>query len=45
MQKTMITHLNFPMSVDRCISYNKIPNNIAQSIIEVAEESIDKASS
>ena len=30
------------MSVAAC-SYNKIPNNIAQSSIEIAGESIDKA--
>ena len=45
MQRTIINHLNFPVSVDPCISYNKILNNIAQSIIEVAGEFIDKATS
>ena len=39
----IMAHLNFPMSVAPC-SYNKMLTNIAQSIIEIAGESIDKAS-
>ena len=41
MQRIM-THLNLPVLVAPC-SYNKILNNIAQSSIEIAGESIDKA--
>ena len=42
MQRIM-THLNLPMLVAP-YSYNRMLNNIAQSIIKIARESIDKAS-
>ena len=42
MQRIM-THLNLPVSVIPC-SYNKILNNTALSVVEIAGESIDKGS-
>ena len=39
----IITRLNVPMAVSPC-SYHKILNNLAQSSIEIAGESIDKSS-
>ena len=41
--RKIITHLNLPVSVTPC-SYNKILNNIVQSSIEIAGESISKTS-
>ena len=40
-----MTHLNLPMTMSVApSSYNEILNNIAQSITEIAGESVDKAS-